>query len=125
MIPISDGKVPLVVLDRQLVDRNGKCPYCGGRIIIVPTSPSGDRIVTYGTERRALNDHFYAYCPTPDTKGEMPFRFDGITTFLNDSEVSWFFSKRLETLTDRELEMENAYRVRVGKEAVRKRDTHY
>ena len=51
----------------------------------------------------------------------MPFQFGVTLTFLDDSEVSWFFSKRLDKLSDQELEMENAYRVRIGKGVVRRR----
>lgn len=120
-IPIADGNVSLDVLDKQFMGRDGKCPYCGRRIHILPISPSGDRIVTYGTERPALDGRFYAYCPTPDRKGKMPFQFGVTLTFLDDSEVSWFFSKRLDKLSDQELEMENAYRVRIGKGVVRRR----
>lgn len=120
-IPIVDRKLSYDDVELHFIAKAGRCPYCGGVIHLVPVSPSGDRIVTYGTERPALEDRFYAYCLTPDRKGMMPFQFGFRMSFLSDDMVSWFFSKRLDDLTDQEIDAENVYRARIGRNAVSKR----
>ena len=131
VVNIPRGNVELV---QEIVngERIKKCPYCGGAITFLSVAPSGQVIMFLGTEidqrkytvddpRRYTADKcFDAYCATPDKKGRMPFQFGPFTgpVMLTDEMVSWYFSKRLEDLTDDEIVLENIYRTKIGKKNV-------
>jgi hypothetical protein len=87
------------------------CPVCKKAYVYSPVAPSGKRIEFRPSHSSQDYWHLIMWCPEPCHKKRRSYLMSDFAVFsFSDDQVSWYYQKIIDCLTDEEFEKENEYR---------------
>jgi hypothetical protein len=100
------------------------CTVCKKAYVYSPVSPSGEKIAVVLNDK-LYGGHFVVWCPYPCHKKHRSYLKENLSvSSYTDDQVSWYYQKIINYLTDEEFKKENEYRSSKGLQLLNKERLH-